>query len=374
MFDEKFSYRYCPILSISPSEMTAIKELPEKDKDLILPVFPLKSWVGSNELVKSIDRIERSIGKDRKWIANIDFVNLASRPSKSYRQVHHDLEKLTQPQDGYHNWYEFIKSQSNVIPCLQTTVLSEFEPQLRKLKFLNRGVVLILNIFDLEDRRYEQLLPKLEGTDDLLVIIDLGQITRDQLDMKEGIRSYLNAIKALLPKALVSISSTSFPESFGGYYKGVNTIYERALFDKLKIDLPELIYSDRGSARASISSGGGGTPPPRIDYPCANEWNFIRMEFGKSDSLVVSEKKEALKEEKRELYTTISKAMMLEPYWESDLKLWATYIIELTSKGDDFGINSAQKATAVRINKHLYTQLHYGSENEIGDTDEDWVD
>ena len=43
--------------------------------------------------------------------------------------------------------------------------------------------------------------------------------------------------------------------------------------------------------------------------------------------------------------------------------------------GDDFGINSAQKATAVRINKHLFTQLHYDDYfTETANTDEDWVD
>jgi len=65
---------------------------------------------------------------------------------------------------------------------------------------------------------------------------------------------------------------------------------------------------------------------------------------------------------------------MREQYWESNLKLWANNIIELTSVGDDFGINSAQKATAVRINKHLYTQLHYNSIDFNEDTDEDWED
>lgn len=65
---------------------------------------------------------------------------------------------------------------------------------------------------------------------------------------------------------------------------------------------------------------------------------------------------------------------MEEPYWENDLGLWSNYIIELTSKGDDYGINSAQKATAVRINKHLYTQLHYEFSGEITDTDDDWID
>lgn len=65
---------------------------------------------------------------------------------------------------------------------------------------------------------------------------------------------------------------------------------------------------------------------------------------------------------------------MEQEYWSENLHLWGTQMIELTSKGDKFGINSAQKATAVRINLHLYTQLHYNDELESIDTDEEWED
>jgi hypothetical protein len=64
---------------------------------------------------------------------------------------------------------------------------------------------------------------------------------------------------------------------------------------------------------------------------------------------------------------------MQQDCWESELKLWANYLIELTSQSDEYGINGPPKATAVRINKHLYTQLHYGDEKEY-DTDEEWED
>jgi len=375
VFDGDFFYKYCPILSISPSEMKALKELPEKDKDLILPVFPLKSWVGSKELKNSIDRVELSIGKDRKWIADIDYDSLSKQPREKYRDVHYQIERLTKSQNGYRNWCDFIRSQENIVPCLQTGDLNEFDVQLHVLRSLNRGVVVIFKVPDLEMRVYEEVLTKLVGVEDLLVMIDLGQISREHVELKDSILGYLIAVRAILPNAILSLSSTSFPTSFGGYYKGVNTIYERALYDKLRIDIEDLIYSDRGSARLSDNSGGGGTPPPRIDYPCRNEWKFVRLEFSEENSfLEKNDKSVALKEEKKELYTVIAKTIMAEPYWESDLKLWANYIIELTAKGDDYGIYSAQTATAARINKHLHTQLYYDSLDEMGNTDEDWED
>ncbi|WP_050921489.1 beta family protein [Vibrio harveyi] len=375
MFDDAFSYKYCPILAISPSELQGLKELPDKDKNLILPIFPLKSWASSKELKNSIVKVEESIGKERKWIADIDYDDLLERNQENYRPVHHDLLKLTDPTDGYHNWCYFIKENTNMIPCLQLKELSQISTQIKVLTSLGRGIVVVLKQFDLESQRYQIILPKLKEVDDLLIVLDLEQITKEQVELSGQILLYLNAIKTMLPQAMLSLSSTSFPDSFGGYYKGVKSIHERALFDKLKSSISDLIYSDRGSARATKMSGGAGVPPPRIDYACRNEWKFIRMEFSELlNSLTKSEKQERIRKEKMELYTLISKQMMKEPYWERDLALWSNYIIELTSKGDEFGINSAQKATAVRINKHLYTQLHYDSLDVIGDTDDDWED
>ena len=368
MFRDMFEYKYCPILSVSPSEMTALKELPEKDKDLILPVFPIKSWSTSLKLANAIDKIESSIGDNRKWIADIDDASLENRALENYRPVHHEIKAMMDPYNGYENWCSFIREHPNAIPCMQLEDLSEFSTQLQVLNSLQRGVVVILKHADLENRAHKNILPLLTGIDNLLIILDLEQITREFIELTGQILGYLKIINSAVPNALLSLSSTSFPDSFGGYHKGTKTIYERLLFEKIRVEFDRIVYSDRGSARASRLAGGAGTPPPRIDYACKNEWHFIRMEL--SDSLASTEKKAA----KKELYTSIAKKIMEEPYWEADLALYSNYIIELTSQGDEFGIDTAQKATAVRINKHLHTQLHYDLVDGVIDTDEDWID
>ncbi|EHC9865720.1 protein beta [Vibrio alginolyticus] len=376
MFSHSFSYQYCPILAVSQSELLGLKELPEKDKDLILPIFPLKSWASSKELKSSLSKIEESIGKNRKWIADIDYEDLLERKEEKYRPVHYDLLKLTDPNDGYKNWCEFIQNNTNIVPCIQLKELSQMSKQVEKLSLLDRGMVVILKLDDIKSQRYKIILPNLKEVNDLLIILDLEQITKEHVKLSNQISMYMKAIKTLLPQSLISLSSTSFPDSFGGYYKGVKSIYERALFDKVQATITDLIYSDRGSARAIKMSGGAGVPPPRVDYACRNEWNFIRMEFSEvSPLLTKSEKQAQVRKEKKELYTKISKEIINEHYWESELALWANYTTELTSEGGEFGIiNSAQRATAVRINKHLHTQLHYNSIAEINDTDDDWED
>ncbi|WP_407300889.1 beta family protein [Klebsiella quasipneumoniae] len=57
LLEERFDYKYAPILSLSLSEMEALENLPEKDKDLILPIFPLKGWMSSQLLENSLKKI-----------------------------------------------------------------------------------------------------------------------------------------------------------------------------------------------------------------------------------------------------------------------------------------------------------------------------
>ncbi|EHH1218514.1 protein beta, partial [Vibrio parahaemolyticus] len=168
------------------------------------------------------------------------------------------------------------------------------------------------------------------------------------------------------PKATIAFSGTSFPYSFGRSYRGEVSIFERLIFNKIvkSCEGIELIYSDRGSARAEAMGGGGGLPPPRIDYALKNDWRFIRKEFDDENE----------DEEKEELYQQAAQEMMKADYWIKDLKAWGQQMIEKTAEGDKYGINSAQKATAVRINLHLFQQIHYFEEISELDTEEDWED
>lgn len=375
MFSINFNYSYCPILAVSPSEINAVKELPKSDKDNILPIFPIKSWASAHKLSNAIDKIQSSLGEGNNWVADIDYEDINGRPESRYREVHWEIENLLDASNGYFNWCSFIAKHENMIPCLQTRDIQEFEKQAIFFNLLGRGVVLVLRQSDIKSGLIEKLVSNLNSIEELLIVVDLEQINERQVEQKQSIIDYLLLIRKLIPKALLALSSTSFPDSFGGYYKGTKTIHERALFDKVRLEVKGLIYSDRGSARAYKLSGGGGTPPPRIDYACRNEWHFVRKEFSGSANLLSGEfKKQAVKAEKQSLYTEIAKVVKDQPYWEDGLALYSNYIIDLTSRGDEYGIDSAQKATAARINKHLHTQLHYDSlEGEV-DTDEDWVD
>lgn len=376
MIDTKYSsqYAYLPILSLSPSEMGALEELPGKDKDIILPVIPLKGWGISKKLDNSINRIKKAIG-ERKWVASIDKGFLSENKTFIFtgnypREVFYELELLLSSSNGYHNWCSFIESMSDVIPCLLLDDKKEVEAQAIRLAALGRGIVVLFDMKTITRTDYQDVLDVLSNNSisDVHFIYDAGTLNKSYTDYVDVLASLISDAKRIFVRASFSISGTSFPFSFSGYHYGENPIYERLLFNKVdeKIDGISLLYSDRGSARIEKQNGGGGIPSPRIDYPLKNDWRFVRNEYVDS-----SDPKDG---EKDELYRLCAQEIMSQDYWLKDLSLWGTQMIELTAKGEKFSINSPQKSTAVRINIHLYTQLHYNSNiNEI-DTDEDWVD
>lgn len=371
--DEEKKFKYVPILAIKPAEMSALEELPEKDKDLLLPLFPLKGWAGSKLLKNTPERITKSFG-ERKWIADIDETFLVgkkkSNDNEYSREVYHQIEALLNPDSGYQNWYEYLKKLPNAIPCLQLYDLKNINKQIKNLISLNRGLVVKFNFNHIESEDYKKVLNSIVELDhkDNLIIFDFEEITDELISSAPLIAYVVQEAYKLLPDSLFAISGTSFPMGFSNQHLGENSIKERVLYIKT-VNLCEkirFVYSDKGSAKAEKQSGGGGIPPfPRIDYPLKNDWRFVRYEF--KDPYDIQEG------EKVELYKRAAIKLMKMDYWIKDLFLWGTQLIELTAKNDKMGISNPMKATAVRINIHLHQQLHYDVVDVV-DTDEDWQD
>lgn len=371
---ENFQYKYTPILSLSPSEMEALEQLPNKDKDAILPVIPLKGWMSSQTLDNSLKKIKKTIG-DRKWVASIDYEYLLNNKkfllTGTYpREVFNQLLELKDSKNGYLKWYEFLEKKTELIPSVIIEDLTQIDREIGRLITLKRGLAFIFEVKKLSLTSYYEIMEILSkhSYDDLFFIYDLGTISSNFNDFCKPLVNLINKTKSIIPSARISISGTSFPSNFSGYTKGENPIYERRLFNIVKQEITAypLVYSDRGSARLDKQSGGGNLPPPRIDFALKHDWRFIRREF--------NDPKSPDDGEKEQLYYLCAKEIMLQDYWPPNLHLWGTQMIELTSKKEMFGINTPQKATAVRINIHLYTQLHYDDVLENIDTDEDWED
>lgn len=124
LLEERFDYKYAPILSLSLSEMEALENLPEKDKDLILPIFPLKGWMSSQLLDNSLKKIKKTIG-DRRWIASFD---------KSYLSDNKDyLLKGTYPREVF---YQLVELKNLKMVTITGTAFCEISQRPFQLFFL----------------------------------------------------------------------------------------------------------------------------------------------------------------------------------------------------------------------------------------------
>lgn len=367
---DTFSYKYVPILALRPAEMNALEQLPAKDKDKMLPLIGMRGWVGSKTLENSISRVKDAIG-ERPWIVDIDKDFLASaKADRPGYNVVSTLKSLMEPVEGYKNWCEFFSQIPHAIPVLQIGDVEELALQIATLSSWGRGLVVRFSLEDIDSGKEKIVIDILKHnrTEDIFVLYDYGQVRSDILTAAGGIATKLSEARTSLPEAIFGLSSTSFPSGFSGYSKGENPIYERLLFNNVKNAAAGkfLLYSDRAGARATRNSGGGGVPSPRIDYPLTNDWRFIRKEFADSQNIS--------KEEKAKLYTEAAAQIMAQDYWNPNLHVWGTQLIQLTSKSDILGISSPPRATAARLNIHMHNQLYYDEPENLLDTDEDWAD
>lgn len=347
--------------------MEAYEKLPDSDKDDIIPLVALRPWLTSKTIDKAIDRVLKSVG-DRPWFVDVDVEDLFSDRNKGKSSDSRTaLKNCCSPIGGYSNYYDLIGSIEKAVPVLRLEDINSIDDQMTHIERLSRGFAIRIKVSELSSFEFSKIIRKLSDYDcsDSLMIIDRGDLPRGNLasaTVAEMVK-LVNMVSNALPSVRISVSSTSFPYEFKDISDGEQTIYERQLYFKvLQLCGCSLIYSDWASARQKTLSGGAGLPPPRLDYPLRNEWKFKRRTIERND-------------DKDDAYVSIARELMKEEYWQGNVRIWGTQMIEKTAAEDPYGIYHASKATAVRINIHLHTQLHYDvSELETVDTDEEWVD
>lgn len=354
---------YLPILELRPAEMLALGELPNKDKDAVVPLFRLRPWGASLQLEKSIERLHRSFGTRRAFleVGEAEYVE----PSKR-RPVHASLDQLRSPQDGYRQWYEYLRAEKHAhfIPSVQTGgPLQDFYAQIERLYSLDRGLLMRLDSpTELAMSAAAQAVAqRTNGGVGVTLVLDYGKQDARFIAMEPAIKSLITIASDACKKATIAVSASSFPDGFTSITK--QEIYERALFDRLKkASVDALMYSDRGGARAEKQLGGGGLPAPRIDYAKKTSWHFYRQDIPLLTAF--------------DGYQAQAIAVMNDQtVWDKGLKLWACQMIEKTAAGDsEGGISSPNRSTAARINLHLHRQIFYDDEVSFMDTDEAWTD
>jgi hypothetical protein len=337
--------------------MRGLEELPDRDKDGLLPYMLLRPWTTAHYLDSAMSRLEEAYG-DRPTILDIDsdiVVSGARRP------VHDEIDALKNPSDGYEAWVRFIAARENIIPALQIGVLAEVPNQVQRFANLARGLVVRLEeeAFGIAEGLARLIAVSVPGPD-ICFVLDYCRETNELLTRVATASRLVERLQAAAPGCVIALSASSFPDSLVGRVD--QDIYERQFFDGVALTVggDNLIYSDRGSARVERQTGGGGTPPPRIDYAARTRWTFFREE-GEGDARLAA-------------YRRAARRAIGASGWDPALRLWGTQMIERTAGTDPDAIVSPMRATAVRINIHLHQQLFYDDGGALHDTDEEWSD
>lgn len=354
-----FDVNYMPIISLRPSEMLALKELPEGTKDEMLPVFLLRPWVGSHHLEKSLEAFDRAY-PNRKIVLDLE---VPSENVANERPVHQELRELGIVDGGYRNWCDFISQNQRFIPCLQMFDEDNIEGQLMALSALGRGLVVRMGRQDAS--RLPQILPKIAqyvSSEELCFLFDFGQWDIEPLVTAAAALAYVGQVQEYVSGAKVTLAASSFPKEFKGRVR--KEILERTFFNECRaqVNEPILIYGDHASVAIDRAPGGAGAPPPRIDYPRRAFWHFFRKEAEN-------------REERPDAYQDAADRAVRSPVWDEQLAIWGTQMIKRTALGDPDAISSPMRSTAVRINIHLHIQATYSDPPErLYATDDVWTD
>lgn len=345
-------YQYIPLLSVRRAEMQALEETKASAKDVMLPFIVLQPWATAKSFDSTLVRVQNAFS-DRPIIVDLTdqvFVGPTRRP------VHDAIEALRDHSHGYRNWYDLVEKNDNFIPTLQMADPASIPMQIVRASAIDRGLVIRLTesmIISTND--IVALLAAFPDHSKLLFIIDLERQTRDLLTKAATISAPLQIIRSAFPGAVITVCASTFPESFTTIDR--QDIFERSFFDIIQpiVGADKTIYCDRGSVRAERRSGGGGAPAPRIDNALTRRWRFYR---------------EADEEDRDLAYQLAATAAIDCSDW-TDLGIWGTNQIKITSDGAAGAIDNAGASTSARINIHLHVQAVGASPVS---SEEEWVD
>lgn len=333
----------------------AVAELDDTSKDLLSPIFCLKPWATANALSRSMEKIAE-VYPNRPYFLDIDpfYDKEAKRPSQ------HDFYELIDDENRQ-SWIEFFDDHPNAYPCLQVNNADTAAIQNQIDGFTAREKVFLVRLDYEHGSAFGDIIRTVCNVPhaNFGFVLDAGW-SRDLLSRTSWVDGLVKQIVDLRGDDIpIVVTGSSFPASFSNYSLGKAVeVAERILFSQLQVanNRARLVYGDWASSRSPSEGGGGAVIPPRIDLATEQSWEIFRSENGAPE------------------FSDLAEEVMNSPSYPTGLAIWATYMIASTALGDPNGISTLRRATAVRINMHLYRQLNYGRFQPAPDTDDDYLE
>ena len=344
---------YVPTIFLRGSELLAVAELDNNSKDLLTPIFCLKPWATATALSSSMDKIQE-VYPNRPYFLDIDpfYEKEAKRPAQ------HDYYGLIEDRDNQ-SWVEFFDGYPNAFPCLQVNSADIAAIQNQIDGFTQREKVFLVRLDHEHGRGFAEVIQTVcnVGHSNFGFVLDAGW-SRDLLSRTNWIDGVVKQIVDLRGDDIpIIVTGSSFPAGFTDYSMGEEVdVAERILFGQLQgaNNRARLVYGDWASSRSPSEGGGGAVIPPRIDLATERSWEIFRSDDDAPE------------------FSDLAQEVMNSPNYPSHLAIWATYMIGATALDDPNGITTLRRATAVRINMHLYRQLNFGRLEPAPDTDDDY--
>lgn len=285
---------YSPIVKTTESEINAIRNLDQRVKERILPVFELtrgrkhKQYFPEGDINKSLRFIEE-IFPHGDFILDI---------TQHDDLINSDLESLINSDDGYASWVNFVSRLEFVdrlLPVLQidgdelekdeSTALENIAKQSSSLSEITGAVVARLP-WDLYENDVENILSAIfrrVEKSNVIVIVDYGYIKPfTGSGYVEDTLPLLKKVSGLCERGNIIVCASSFPKivtapNYGQEHYGKFQLEETVLYNEVVRNLGSgFVYSDYGSIHPIRYDVKGGSWIPRVDVPLASEVYYYR--------------------------------------------------------------------------------------------------
>lgn len=339
---------YAPIFFQRTQEMRAIAELSSGEKGSMFPIFRVRPWLNSKYLEKSIETLQKAMGGlpfacdvDEWW-----------QSSGKERDATLHFQELRADQSG-RTWYEFVRQFDEAVPCLRLGgPIEEILETITTPWLVERGFGIVLTEKNIQ---YAHKIPRILSAinhSNFFVLVDSGW-SREPLTNLAATNSAVSNILNARDTTALFVSCSTFPKQFSQFGIGDSVaLDEITFFNSIRsfaqqnFNRANVGYSDWATTRPPSDIKGGGGWIPRIDVPRVRDVVIYRSRID-----------ESLGEDVKDACIRLARSVVADPNWPSPPPSWGHYLVDVTAAESDFGVYSAQRNTATRINMHLFNRL-----------------
>ncbi|MFK8251971.1 beta family protein [Ancylobacter terrae] len=335
------AFKYYPSLRARMWELRGYKELGGLDKDALLPLFRLT-------------RHHRTVGVEA--VAGIVEASTEGRPYIIDLELHPllacaDAATLADHTNGFEPWRRFIQERNGAVP---TALLPTDAPLRSVVQQVTRmeqsfGKVVVRTQSPIADlSRLSAILSAVDSTGNVLVVLDFGYIRSRLAAVSLEVATAINTLRGVDPATRIVVMGSSYPRSAAAYSDSGTTleIEERTLHALIGGD-QIAIYGDHASIHPEPFEPMQSRFVPRVDYSLPTAWIFRRARADQRGFIRCAEQIVDL------------------PDWDASLPeqhVWGAVKIKDASSGNIAGMGQPGPWIAVRVNLHLWQQIHF-SEN-----------